>query len=83
MRYYKLIENGYCLGVGIGDVGIEITEEEYKSLLDIILNHPEVPEGCGYCLKEDLTWELCELPPIVEEAEEADYMAALERFGVE
>ena len=83
MRYYKLIENGYFLGVGVGTGGIEITEEEYNSLLEIILNHPEVPEGYGYCLKEDLTWELIPPLPAKEEAQEADYQNALESLGVD
>jgi hypothetical protein len=73
MRYYKLIENGYFLGVGTGDVGIEITEEEYNSLLEIILNHPKPEQGCSYSLREDLTWERNEPIPVEEEATEADY----------
>lgn len=81
-RYYKLIENGYFLGVGIGNVGIEITKEEHDSLLEIILNHPEVEVGYGYCLKEDLTWERTEPIPVEEEATETDYQDALESLGV-
>ena len=68
MRYYKLIENGYFLGVGIGNGGVEITKEEHDSLLKIILNHPEVEVGYGYSLKEDLTWERSEIPPIEDDA---------------
>ena len=68
MRYYKIIENGYLVGIGTGAGGIEITEEEYNSLLAHIKECPEAPEGYGYRLKEDLTWELYELP-IVEETE--------------
>ena len=68
MRHYKFIENGYILAIGKGVGGIEITEEEYNSLLAHIHNRPEAEEGYGYRLKEDLTWELYELP-IVEETE--------------
>lgn len=67
-RYYKLIENGYFLGVGIGNVGIEITKEEYDNLLAIIRNHPKPEPGYGYSLREDLTWERSELIPVEEEA---------------
>lgn len=68
MRYYKLIENGYLIAIGTGVGGIEITEEEYNSILAHIRSCPEAPEGYGYRLKEDLTWELYELP-IVEETD--------------
>ena len=68
MRYYKLIENGYIIAIGTGVGGIEITEEEYNSILVHIRSCPEAPSGYGYRLKEDLTWELYELP-IVEETE--------------
>ena len=68
MRYYKLIENGYLTAIGTGVGGIEITEEEYNSILVHIRSCPEAPSGYGYRLKDDLTWELYELP-IVEETD--------------
>ena len=84
MRYYKLIEDGYFLGVGIGDVGIEITKEEHDRLIEVILNHPEVEENCGYRLRADLTWELIEYAPEEnEEATEEDYRNSLESLGVD
>lgn len=51
-------------GVGIGN----ITETEYNDILSVIRNRHTAPDGYGYRLREDLTWELYELP-IVEEAE--------------
>ena len=68
MRYYKIVEDGYLVAIGKGAGGIEITEDEYNSLLTHIRNHPIAEEGYDYRLKEDLTWELYELP-IVEETE--------------
>lgn len=68
MRYYKLIKDGYLTAIGTGNGGVEITEEEYNSLLAHIKGCPEAPEGYGYRLKENLTWELYELP-IIEETE--------------
>ena len=68
MRYYKLIENGYLTTIGTGVGGVEITEEEYNSILVHIRSCPEAPSGYGYRLKEDLTWETYELP-IVEETD--------------
>lgn len=62
MRYYKIVENGYLVAIGKGVGGIEITEEEYNSLLEHIRNCPTAEEGYGYRLKEDLTWEHYELP---------------------
>ena len=68
MRYYKIIEDGYLTAIGTGNGGIEITEEEYNSLLEHIRNCPTAEEGYGYRLKEDLTWELYELP-IIDDSE--------------
>lgn len=85
MRYYKLIEDGYLVSVGTGADGTEITVDEYAALLKTIQDGPTPPEGYGYRLKEDLTWELYELPvvePGEEEAAEEDYAAALAEFGV-
>lgn len=67
--YYKIIANEYITVIGTGNGGIEITEEEYNSLLAHIKECPEAPEGYGYRLKEDLTWELYELPIIPEDDE--------------
>lgn len=52
-------------GVGTGN----ITKSEYNEILSVIRNRPAAPDGYGYRLREDLTWELYELPAI-EEAEE-------------
>ena len=68
MRYYKIIDNGYLTAIGTGNGGTEITEEEYNSLLEHIRNCPSAEEGYGYRLKEDLTWELYELP-IIDDSE--------------
>jgi hypothetical protein len=62
--YYKIITDGYIMVVGTGNGGISITKEEYDFLISHIYNRPEAPEGYGYRLKEDLTWELYELPPV-------------------
>lgn len=67
--YYKIITDGYIMVVGTGNGGISITKEEYDFLISHIHNRPEAPEGYGYRLKEDLTWELYELPPVPEDDE--------------
>ena len=61
--YQKIIDNGYITGIVSGCSNGNITEAEYNSIMSAIQNRPEPPEGYGYKLKEDLTWELYELPP--------------------
>lgn len=69
--YYKYINDGYIIGVGSGaGAGSEITEDEYNKILDKINNRPTAPEGFTYRLTTALEWELCELPPVVENNEE-------------
>lgn len=86
MRYYKNIADDYIISIGTGAGGEEITESVYNELRGIIANRPtDAPEGYGYRLKTDLTWELYELPPmppIEEDATEEDYQEALEALGV-
>lgn len=74
MRFYKIVEDGYIPVVGTGAGGIEITVEEYNEIMAIIRNRPEPPDGYDYRLKEDLTWEEYELPPVepVDEEEISD-----------
>jgi hypothetical protein len=69
MRHYKIIENGYLTAIGKGYDGIEITEAEYNELLELIRNRPTADAGYDYLLKEDLTWELVEVP-VVEPTDE-------------
>ena len=79
MRYYKTIIDGYIMTVGIGDIGTEITEEEYNTILATIRNRPTPPEGKGLRLKADLTWEVYDLPePEPEEVTGEDVLDALE-----
>ena len=72
MRHYKSIDGEYITTIGIGPGNTEITEQEYNAIMDIIHNCPEAPEGYGYKLKTDLTWELYELPPMPEPEESID-----------
>ena len=86
MRYYKIIDNVYLIAVGTGIGGTEITEAEYNNLLAVIHNKPIAESGYDYRLKSDLDWEIYELPPVPaaedEDANEADYIAALAELGV-
>lgn len=69
MRYYKLKNGDYLLSVGTGNGGEEITETEYDNIMDVIRSGPTAPEGYGYRMKSDLTWELWELPVTPEDAD--------------
>ena len=75
MRYYKIIYNGYIGRIGVGNGGIEISQEEYENLVQIINNKPVAESGYVYKLKEDLSWELYELPIInFDEITEQEYI---------
>lgn len=90
-RYYAIIENERLVMIGIGQGGTEITEAEYNQIMDIIQTRPTPPDGKGYHLKTDLTWEEYDLPSEPGQPEEeqtdaeklADAEAALALLGVE
>ena len=69
MRYNKHIHEGYITAVGTGGGGTEITREEHDAILVFAGTRPTPPEGYGYRLRADLTWELFELPPVEEPTE--------------
>ena len=88
MRLYKSIDDGYVVSVGTGAGGSEVTEAEYSKILSVIRNKPQAPDGYGYRLKTDLTWEIAKMPdpePAEEDTDATaeDYEAALVLLGVE
>lgn len=70
MRFYKQIENGYIVAIGAGPGNEEITKEEHGEILSLIKSKPTAEAGYGYRLKEDLTWELVEVPVVETEDDE-------------
>lgn len=60
--YYKAVKDGYIVSVGIGQCAVTIDADEHERIKTAIATKPEAPDGYCYHLKEDLTWELCELP---------------------
>lgn len=81
--YYKNIEGDYIIAIGTGLGDVEITQEEYETILAIVRNRPTPEAGYDYRLRTDLTWELVESPVVEEEeATEADYLEALAELGV-
>ena len=80
-------QNGYIYSIASGPSisGATISEEEHNRILAALKNKPTAPVGFDYRLREDLEWELYELPEmeeIPEEATDGDYIAALQRMGV-
>ncbi len=65
MRFFKHVDNGYIVAIGTGTFG-NISEEEYNTILSIIHNKPPRTETTDYRLREDLTWEEYEIPPMPE-----------------
>lgn len=72
MRHYKQIQNGYIVCIGTGSGGEEITQEEYDSMMAHIQARPTPEDGYDYRLKEDLSWELYQLPTVDDDVEISD-----------
>ena len=77
-------DGGYIVGVvaGVSASNSNCTEAEYRETKAMLLNPPDALDGFYYRLREDLNWELCPMPEIIEEATEGDYIAALAQMGV-
>lgn len=78
--------DGYI--VAFGKAENEEVTDEYIRLTEVMKSKPIAESGFDYRLKEDLSWELFELPiseetPETDEATEADYISALEDLGVQ
>lgn len=79
-------KDGYI--VAFGKEETEKATEEYNRLTEVMQSKPIAEIGYDYRLKEDLTWELYELPiieeePTEDEATEEDYQNALTELGVD
>jgi hypothetical protein len=57
MNFYKVIEDGYIVAIGINIGGVEIEKSEYEQLMDIIRNKPIAADGCNYRLNVNLGWD--------------------------
>lgn len=68
MTYFKAIENGYIICVGIGSMGLAISAEEYAIIGNAVRNKPNnAPQGYKYRLRADtLEWELTETQVVYE-----------------
>lgn len=67
MTYFKTVDNGYIQSISTGLGQQEISQEQYEELMAHFNTRPVPPQGKGCRLKEDLSWELYDLPVSVEE----------------
>ena len=74
--YYKTTSNGYIYSIGIGGIGIQITEAEYNEILTALASKPSPTENTDYMLKEDLSWEAYPVEPVDPDPTEEDYAEA-------
>ena len=76
--YFKVANDGYILGLGIGSKGIEISENEYNSLTGLFHSKPLDTETVGYKLNElTLEWESYEKsaePDVIDDSEAIDIL---------
>lgn len=77
MRYYKQVADGYILSIGVGGSGTEITEAEYNEIKSVIHNKPQGTDTYDYQLKENLTWEMYGIEPVVPDADAEELLNIL------
>lgn len=86
MKYYKNTENGYITSVSTAIGEIEVTEDEYNAIINLIKTKPEDGENYIYMLNATtMRWNKVNVEPIgpvSEDAEEGDFISALEDLGV-
>lgn len=60
-----IIYDGYIVGIS-NNFGVKITDSVYQGIMQAVKNRPVAADGYIYRLREDLTWELSELPPVTD-----------------
>ena len=74
MRFYKVVDGGCIVEIGIGIKATEITETEYNEILMVIKS---IPKDIDYKLHDDLTWEEVEVLPVESEPTIEDILSIL------
>ena len=64
----KIVSNDYLVALSSRH-GTDISDSEYQSISEKIYSAPTAPSGYRYQLRENLTWELCEMPMTQEDAD--------------
>lgn len=83
MAFYKIIEDGYIIGIGTGTGGTEITESEYAEIMSVIRNKPQATATTDYRLRDDLTWEEYPVEPQPEPEPDAEEILDIIMGGAE
>lgn len=81
--YIKIIQDNYIAAVGTGDSGVEITEEEYNHILQLIHNRPARVGDTDYRLTTGLEWEAYSIEPTPEEEPSAEEILNILTGGAE
>lgn len=68
MSMNKIVIDGNIVALS-RNAGVKITDAEAEMIMGKASNRPTAPSGFAYHLKEDLSWELYELPPVPEDDE--------------
>lgn len=72
MRYYKIVNDGCIVAIGMGNGGEQITETEYTELQNFISNRPITKEK-GYHLTVNLEWVEYDIPLVETEPTNEEY----------
>ena len=65
-----MLDNGYIIAITTGYGQIQISDDDYSRIYDLIQQKPTAPNGYDYALKDNtLEWELVALPPEPEPVE--------------
>lgn len=67
--YRVYVNDGYIVSIAHNAAEGNITDAEYARIEDAIRGKPTPPQGFDYRLREDLAWELYELPQSCEDEE--------------
>lgn len=77
-RYYKYVYGNYISGIGFGSGGgVEITEEEYNTILSVIRAKPARTDTTDYKLTVDLNWEPYPVDPPSDEIDADEALAII------
>ena len=67
MKYFKNIEGDYITAICTGSGDVEISKEEYETIMSLVHNRLQPEPGYDYKLRTDCTFELVEAPIVSDE----------------
>lgn len=77
--YAIIREGGYITGTvaGVAPAHSNCTEAEFMMVRDMLRHPPNAPEGFYPRLREELAWEMCEVPEISGEISDTEALAII------